>query len=95
MTAEPLHSVDDEYRSWIDHESARGERPRRLRRALARLGRVSRVGVARLTRPARLLPGLAALGCAFAGSLLLWGLGVALLVAAGLFLLADAQTPRP
>lgn len=50
--------------------------------------------VARLAGPARLLPGIAAAGCAFAGSFLLWGLGVALLVAAGALLLVDARTPR-
>lgn len=47
-----------------------------------------------LTRPARLLPGLAAIGCAVAGSFLLWGLGVALLVAVPFLLLLDARTPR-
>ncbi len=46
------------------------------------------------SRPARLIPGLAAIGCAVAGSWLLWGLGVALLVAAGFCLLIDARTPR-
>jgi len=46
------------------------------------------------TRPARLLPGLAAVGCGVAGAWLLWGLGVALLVAAGFCLLLDARTPR-
>ena len=66
-------------------------RPRRVRPALARWGRV--VG-ARLAGPARLLPGVAAAVCACAGSWLLWGLGVALLVAAGLLLLVDARTPR-
>lgn len=50
--------------------------------------------VARLAAPARLLPGLAAAGCALAGAWLLWSLGVALLVAAGLLLLVDARTPR-
>ncbi len=62
----------------------RGERRR------ARLERVR----ARLVGPARLLPGVAAAGCAFAGSWLTWSLGVALLVAAGLLLLVDARTPR-
>lgn len=45
-------------------------------------------------RPARLLPGLAAVGCGVAGSYVLWGLGVALLVACGFCLLLDARTPR-
>ncbi len=45
-------------------------------------------------RPARLLPGLAAIGCAVAGTWLLWSLGWALLVAAGFLLLLDARTPR-
>ena len=45
-------------------------------------------------RPARLLPGLAAIACAVAGSFLLWGLGVALLVAVPFLLLIDARTPR-
>jgi hypothetical protein len=45
-------------------------------------------------RPARLIPGLAAVGCGVAGAWLLWGLGVALLVAAGFCLLLDARTPR-
>jgi hypothetical protein len=49
----------------------------------------------RLVGPARLLPGLAAAGCAFAGAWLVWSLGVALLVAAGLLLLVDARTPAP
>ena len=52
-----------------------------------------RAARARLAGPARLLPGLAAAGCAFAGSWLVWSLGVALLVAAGLLLLVDARTP--
>lgn len=39
------------------------------------------------------LPGLAAVGCAVAGSYLLWGLGVALLVAAGFLLLIDRRMP--
>jgi hypothetical protein len=44
--------------------------------------------------PARMLPGIAAAGCGFAGALLLWGLGWALLVAAAALLLVDARTPR-
>lgn len=45
-------------------------------------------------RPARLIPGLGALGCAVAGSYVLWGLGWALLVAVPFLLLIDARTPR-
>jgi hypothetical protein len=64
----------------------------------ARVGRVvagwTRTARARLVGPARMLPGLGAAGCAVAGSWLLWSLGVALLVAAGLLLLVDARTPR-
>ena len=48
----------------------------------------------RLTRPARMLPGVAAVGCAFAGALLLWGVGWALLVVVPFLLLVDARTPR-
>ena len=39
------------------------------------------------------LPGFAAVGCAVAGSFLLWGVGVALLVAAGFLLLIDRRMP--
>jgi hypothetical protein len=63
----------------------------RIRR---RVGRWGRVGVERLSRPARLLPGVGAIGCAVAGSWLLWGLGWALLVAAGFCLALDLRTPR-
>lgn len=49
---------------------------------------------ARIIGPARMLPGLAAAACAVSGAWLLWSLGVALLVAAGLLLLVDARTPR-
>jgi hypothetical protein len=54
----------------------------------------SRAALGWATRPARLLPGVAAMGSAIAGSFLLWGAGVALLVAAGFLLLLDARTPR-
>lgn len=47
-----------------------------------------------VARPARLLPGLAAVGCAVAGSWLLWGAGWALLAAVPFLLLLDARTPR-
>lgn len=67
---------------------------RLLRRAAARGRGWPRVAAAYLTRPARLLPGLAALGCAVAGSWLLWGVGVALLVAVPFLLAVDARTPR-
>jgi hypothetical protein len=64
--------------------------PSRARRARDRAGQVA----SRVAGPARLLPGLAAAGAAFAGSWLLWGLGWALLVAAGLLLAVDARTDR-
>jgi hypothetical protein len=48
----------------------------------------------RLTYPARMLPGVAAVGCAVAGSWWLWNVGVALLVAVPFLLLVDARTPR-
>jgi hypothetical protein len=84
--SEPLRAVD----GWAEHaDRATG---RRLT-VQFRLRLLWRSLVARLAGPARMLPGVAAAGCAFAGSLLLWGLGVALLVAAGLLLLVDARTP--
>lgn len=83
---EPLHAVD------FGQHTTPPDRPLRwYRRTVTRVGRVSRVGVARLTRPARLLPALLALGCAVAGSFVLWGLGVALLVAAGCAAWIDAR----
>lgn len=42
----------------------------------------------------RTLPGLAAAGCGAAGSYLLWGLGVALLVTAGFMLLLAVELNR-
>ena len=58
------------------------ERPSRwARRALQRVQRGAGAVLGWAVRPARLLPGLGAIGCAVAGSWLLWGLGVALLVA--------------
>lgn len=68
--------------------------PRWWRRAWRRAGHGGRAVLAWLSRPARLLPGLAAVACAVAGSWLLWGLGVALLVAVPFWLLLDARTPR-
>jgi hypothetical protein len=89
---EPLRAVD-EHRvpSWLRPDETRTGA---LRRAWLRAGRWGRVVVARLSRPARLLPGLAAVACAVAGSWLLWSLGVALLVAVPFLLLLDARTPR-
>jgi hypothetical protein len=76
-------------------EQARNAHRRRVREERRRaLGGWARAANARLTRPARLLPGLAAVGCAVAGAWLLWSLGVALLVASGFLLLLDARTPR-
>ncbi len=71
------------------HAVVGAERVRDQRRR-ARLERLR----ARVAGPARMLPGLLAAACAVAGSWLLWSLGVALLVAAGLLLLVDARTPR-
>lgn len=91
--SDPLQQLTEDAESWRrgwNREAAR-VRPRRVRTAVARWGRAV-LGWA--ARPARLIPGVAALGCAVAGSWLLWGVGVALLVAAALFLLVDAQTPR-
>lgn len=59
---------------------------KRLRRASLALAGVAGRAWARL-------PGLLALGCAFAGAWLVAGLGVGLLVAAGLLLLIDAGMP--
>jgi hypothetical protein len=67
------------------------KRPARARRALR--GSVRAV-LGWAARPARLIPGLGAVGCGVAGAYVLWGLGVALLVAAGFCLLLDARTPR-
>jgi hypothetical protein len=64
---------------------------RRVRRALRGCARAV-LGWA--TRPARLVPGLGAVGCAVAGTWLLWGLGWALLAAVPFLLLIDARTPR-
>jgi hypothetical protein len=86
--AEPLRPVD----GWDEHAArAAGRRPARARRAVRGWARAV-LGWA--ARPARLLPGLAAVGCAVAGTWLLWSLGWALLVAAAFLLLLDARTPR-
>lgn len=45
-------------------------------------------------RLVRGLPGLAAMGCAIAGTWLLFGLGWALLVAVPFLMLLDARIPR-
>lgn len=44
-------------------------------------------------RALKRLPGVAAMGCAFAGAWLVTELGVALLVLAGLLLLVDRRMP--
>jgi hypothetical protein len=67
---------------------------RRRARFRAAVAVRARAVAARLTAPARLLPGVAAVGCAFAGSWLLWSLGVALLVVVPFLLLLDARTTR-
>jgi hypothetical protein len=63
-------------------------------RARRALGGWARAALAWATRPARLLPGLAAVGCAVAGTWLLWGLGWGLLVAAAFLLALDLRIPR-
>lgn len=85
--AEPLRAVD----GWAALADRELGRPARVRRALR--GWVRAV-LGWATRPARLLPGIAAVGCAVAGTWLLWSLGWALLVAAAFLLLLDARTPR-
>ena len=82
---EPLRSVRPPFGS---------EQPGRWSRARRAVRGWARAALGWATRPLRLLPGLAAVGCAVAGSYVLWGLGVALLVAAGFCLLLDARTPR-
>lgn len=93
--AEPLHAAPP-FRPYPGDAGAlpAGDRPRWWRRAWARARHAGDACRARLARPARLLPGLAAMGCAIAGAVLLWGVGVALLVAVPFLLLLDAQTPR-
>jgi len=70
------------------------QRPRRAAQARRALRGSARAVLGWSARPARLLPGLGAISCAVAGSWLLWGLGVALLVAVPFLLLLDARTPR-
>lgn len=41
----------------------------------------------------RVLPGVVAAVCAVAGAVILWGVGWALLVAAGLLLVVDSRLP--
>jgi hypothetical protein len=69
-------------------------RPGRRVRARMAMRRWTRAVLGFAARPARLLPGVAALGCAVAGAWLLWSLGVALLVAVPFLLALDARTPR-
>jgi len=88
--AEPLPS----YLTSVDPRVMRPAPERWTRRARRALGGWARAVLGWATRPARLIPGLAAVGCAVAGSWLLWGLGVALLVAVPFLLLLDARTPR-
>jgi hypothetical protein len=85
--AEPLRTVD----GWERHGDVVTGRSARARRAVRGW---SRAVLGWAARPARLLPGLAAVGCAVAGTWLLWSLGWALLVAAAFLLLLDARTPR-
>jgi hypothetical protein len=88
MTAPEATGVP-QLRAMLDVEQPPTERGR-WRRRIAGWARRAR---SRLAGPARMLPGVLAAGCAFAGSWLVWSLGVALLVAAGLLLLVDARTP--
>lgn len=74
-------------------DDADGE-PRRFARARRALRGCARAVLGWVVRPARLIPGLAAVCCGVAGSYVLWGLGVALLVASGFLLALDARTPR-
>lgn len=71
-----------------------GTSPARKGRARRALRGWARAVLGWAVRPARLIPGLAAMGCAIAGTWLLWGIGVALLVAAAFLLALDARTPR-
>jgi hypothetical protein len=69
-------------------------RPRWHQRARRALRGCARAVLGWAVRPARLLPGLAAVGCAIAGTWLLWGLGWALLAAVPFLMVIDARTPR-
>lgn len=60
-----------------------------MKRLSAALGRGAELAGRALVR----LPGLLALACAVAGAYVLAGLGVALLVAAGMLLLVDHRMP--
>jgi hypothetical protein len=88
--AEPLRPRDG-WAVHADREAGRLPRDGRARRAL---GGWARAALAWATRPLRLLPGLAAVGCAVAGTWLLWGLGWGLLVAAAFLLALDLRIPR-
>lgn len=88
MTAPEVTGVP-QLRAMFDTERPPTERGRWRRKVAGWALRVR----SRVAGPARMLPGMAAAGCAFAGSWLVWSLGVALLVAAGLLLLVDARTP--
>jgi hypothetical protein len=92
--AEPLRSVDPTLGGFVAPGPAPEPRPSWRRRARRRLGGWASAVLGWAVRPARLIPGVAAVGCAVAGSWLLWGLGVALLVAVPFLLLLDARTPR-
>jgi hypothetical protein len=91
--AEPLRPVDPAV--WpVDTSGGLPSGPRWTARARRAVRGCLRAVLGWAVRPARLLPGLGAFGCAVAGSWLLWGLGVALLVAVPFLLLLDARTPR-
>jgi hypothetical protein len=88
--AEPLPS----YLTSVDPRVMKSDPPSWSSRARRALGGWARAVLGWAVRPARLIPGLSAVGCAVAGSWQLWGLGVALLVAVPFLLLLDARTPR-
>lgn len=92
--AEPVHMGGRTYGGAAFDEPTPLRPPSWTTRARRAFRGWSRAVLGWAARPARLIPGLAAVGCGVAGSYVLWGLGVALLVAAGFCLLLDARTPR-
>lgn len=67
--------------------------PARPRRGVRAAWGWLRAAATWLARPVRVLPGIGALGCAVAGTWLLWGLGWALLAAVPFLLVLDHRTP--
>lgn len=74
-------------------DDQRAPSPRWYRRARRAARGWLRAVLGWAVRPARLLPGVAAVGCAVAGTWLLWGLGWALLAAVPFLLVLDYRTP--